>query len=162
MDLSSRLERDVALPASKPAKVRAGRPPGAGAPTGLLTRDAAMTRPNFDSALNNRRVAVTGSKKILLARQTGSKKILLARQLGSRETLLARPVPTQKQGLAHLQGAHIPDDQHQTCMCCVSAARRYHPKPISVAHVVSRCKRRKFLVIRQLAIMTMRATTMTL
>ena len=100
------------------AKVRAERPPGAEAPTGLLTRDAAMMKPNLDSALNNQKGVVTGSKKTLLARKPGSKKILLARL-----------VPMQKQGLAHLQEAHIPNDRHRKCMCCVSAARRYHPKP---------------------------------
>ena len=123
-----------------PAKVRAGRPPGAEAPTGLLTRDAAMMKPNLDSALNNQKGVVTGSKK----------------------TLLARSVPTQKQGLAHLQGAHIPNDQHQLCMCCAGAARRYHPQPIFVVRAVLRCKRRKFLVIRQPAFMTTHAITTTL
>ena len=116
-----------------PAKVRAGRLLGAEAPSALLMWDATMTKPIFDSALNNQRVAVTGSKKILLARKPGSKKILLARS-----------VPMQKQGLAHLQEAHIPNDRHQRCMCCVSAARRYHPKPTFVVRAVLRCKRRKF------------------
>ena len=104
------------------AKVRAELPLGAEAPTGLLTRDAAMMKPNLDSALNNQRGVVTGSKK----------------------TLLARLVPMQKQGLAHLQEAHIPNDRHQKCMCCVGAARRYHPKPTYVVRAVLRCKRRKF------------------
>ena len=115
------------------AKVRAELPLGAEAPTGLLKRDAAKMKPNLDNALNNQRGVVTGSKKTLLARKPGSKKILLARS-----------VPTQKQGLAHLQEAHIPNDQHQKCMCCVSAARRYHPTPSSVVRVGLRCKRMKF------------------
>ena len=104
------------------AKVRAELPLGAEAPTGLLKRDAAKMKPNLDTALNNQKGVVTGSKKILLARL----------------------VPTQKQGLAHLQGPHIPNDRHQRCMCCVSAARRYHPKPTFVVRAVLRCKRRKF------------------